>query len=153
MSRLRFTLAQLMAVVLFFAFGFAALRNADDDWASATYTLAVTTIALAVVGAVARKSGARTAWAGVAVFEWTYLLIEQLPLEVPGNLGFGPIPKPLFLIEWGFARLQPYIHPTPGGGDLTPYAQISYSLAIILFGLVGALLGRVVATKGEQLNA
>jgi len=41
MSRLRFTIAQLMAVVLIVAFGFAALRSADKLSASATYALAI----------------------------------------------------------------------------------------------------------------
>jgi hypothetical protein len=32
MRRLRFTLAQLMGVVILIGFGFAALRNANDIW-------------------------------------------------------------------------------------------------------------------------
>ena len=40
MSRLRFTIAQAMALVIFVGFGFAALRNAEEFWASATYTVA-----------------------------------------------------------------------------------------------------------------
>jgi hypothetical protein len=152
MNRVRFTLFQLMAVVLYFGFGVAALRNADDFWASATYTLAITMIALAVVRALARKGGARTAWAGFAVFGWTYLLVNQLPDWGSGGLGFGPIPKPFSLIESGFALLQPHIHPTPGGLDLAPYAQISYSLGIISFGLVGALLGGFPRVKDERPN-
>jgi len=42
MNRFRFTLAQLMAIVLFIGFGFAALRNANALWASATFSLAQT---------------------------------------------------------------------------------------------------------------
>ena len=40
MTRLRFTLAQLIAFVLFIGFGFAALRNADGLWASAAFSSA-----------------------------------------------------------------------------------------------------------------
>ncbi len=56
MTLLRFTLAQLMAVVLYLAVGFAA-RNADEFWASAAYTLAISLIAAALVGALTFSGG------------------------------------------------------------------------------------------------
>ena len=157
MNRLRFTLAQLMAIVLYLGFGFAALRNADEFWASATYTLAITLIAGALVGAFARSGRARTPWVGFAVFGWTYLLIVHLPAWGVGGLGFGPIGKPHLLIEWGTARLQPYIKPPPPGmgvmaGDMMHYEQVSRSLGIILFGLVGAVLGRLLSAKDERTD-
>jgi hypothetical protein len=152
MNRLRFTLAQLMAVVLLVGFGFAALRNADEFWASAIYTLAISMIAAALVGALARKSEAHMTWTGFAVFGWTYLLVDQLPPRDIGGLGLGPIPKPILLVEWGIARLQPYIYPTGDARVLTIYEQISYSLGIILFGLVGAVLGRLVTTQDQRSN-
>jgi hypothetical protein len=71
MTRLRFTLAQLLAILLYLGFGFAALRNADEFWASAAYTLAIILIAAALVGALARKGGARTTWIGFGA-ERTY---------------------------------------------------------------------------------
>ena len=159
MTRLRFTLARLMGIVLYLGFGFAALRNADAFWASATYTLAIILIAVAFVGAFTRSGWARTPWVGFAVFGWTYLLIVHLPDWSIGGLGFGPIYKPLLLIEWGTAQLQPYIKPLPqgmGGGAvsdfLMPYEQVSQSLGIILFGLVGAVLGRLLAANDERTN-
>jgi hypothetical protein len=140
MTRLRFTLAQLMGIVLDLGFGFAAMRNADPFWASATYTLATILIAVALVGAFARSGRARTPRVGFAVFGWTYLLIVHLPDWSIGGVGYGPITKPLLLIEWGTARLQPYIKPLPPGGGgslLMPYEQVSQTLGIILFGLAG----------------
>jgi hypothetical protein len=143
MTRLRFTLAQLMAIVLYFAFGFAALRNADKFWASAADTLAIILIAATLVGASARGGRARTPWVGFAVFGWTYLLTAHLP----------PIRTPHLLFEWGTARLQPYIKPLPPGITYDfDYAHVSESLGIILFGLVGVVLGRLLALEGEQPN-
>jgi hypothetical protein len=113
MGRLRFTLAQLMGIVIYLGFGFAALRNADAMWASAAYTLAIILIAASLVGALALSGRARTPWLGFAVFGWTYLLIVHLPAWETGGLGFGPIWKPPLLIEWATARLQPYINPLP----------------------------------------
>jgi hypothetical protein len=143
-----------MGIVLYLGFGFAALRNADEFWASATYTLATILIAVTLVGAFARSGRARTPWVGFAVFGWTYLLIVHLPDRSIGGLGFGPIQKPLLLIEWGTARLQPYIKPLPqgAGGNLMPYEQVSHSLGIIRFGLAGAVLGRLLAAKDERRN-
>jgi hypothetical protein len=146
MTRLRYTIAQSMAIVLAVGFGLAALRNADAFWASATYTLAITMLAAALVGCIARSGVARSTWAGFAVFGWTYLLVVQLPPWDIGGFGFGPIRKPILLIEWCITRLQPYLYPTgPGGRDLEPYEQVSYSLGIILFGLIGAVVGRLLA--------
>jgi hypothetical protein len=55
MSRLRLTIANLMAIVLYAGLAFAALRNPNCFWASATFTLAVLAVSAAVVGAVARR--------------------------------------------------------------------------------------------------
>jgi hypothetical protein len=56
MTRLRFSIAQLMGIVLYLGFGFAALRNADEFWASASYTLAIILIAGSLAGAPLRRS-------------------------------------------------------------------------------------------------
>ena len=86
MNRLRFTLAQLMAVVLFVGFGFAALRNADNFWADATYTIAIISLATALLGAIVRRGTARVSWIGFAVFGWTYLMLDFLPAWTPSIL-------------------------------------------------------------------
>ena len=153
MTRLRFSIAQLMAIVLYLGFGFAALRNADRFWASATYTLALIMIALASIGAFARRGTARMTWAGFSVFGWTYLLIDQLPPWAIGGLGAGPIPKPVLLIEWGAALLQHHINPqSTRGMAWVEYEQVSLSLGIIFFGLVGAVVGRLLARRDEPPN-
>jgi hypothetical protein len=157
MSRPRLSLAGLLALVLYIGFGVAALRNADRFWASATFTLAIITLSIALTCAFTRKGRTRTTWTGFAVFGWAYLLIVLLPPRHTGGFGFGPIPWPHLLIEWGIASLQPYIKPFPpgvtGGGAagnfLLPYDQVNHSLGIILFGLVGAILSRLVAEKDE----
>ena len=150
MSRLRFTLAQLMAVVLFIAFGFAAMRNADAFWARAAYTLALLAISAAPLGALARKGRARMAWAGFAVFAWTRLLVGALPHFRDQVFGFGPIPSPGSLAESGYEFLLPYlrINPSPGQVD----AQVFCSLEIVLYGLVGAIVGRLLAAQEERAN-
>jgi hypothetical protein len=82
-----------MTIVLYVGVGFAALRNADEFWAVAAYTLKIILIALAVVGAFARSGRAHTPWIGFAVFGWTYLLILHLPDWPVSGVGFGPVPN------------------------------------------------------------
>jgi hypothetical protein len=72
MTRLRFTLAQLMAAVIFIGLGFAALRSTSLLWASAVFTLTVAVLSAAILGAMARRGRARMTWAGFALFGWIY---------------------------------------------------------------------------------
>jgi hypothetical protein len=156
MSRPRLTIAQSMAIVLYVGFGFAALRNADDFWASVTFTLAIITVSVAFVGAFARKGRARTTWSGFAVFGLAYLIIGLWPpLNVPTSVYFsfapGQRPTPALLVDWGLHRLQPYLHTLPpGAAGFIPYDQVSHSLGSIVFGLIGAVLGRLVAVKDDR---
>ena len=151
--RIRLTIAGLMAIVLFVGVGFAALRNADAFWASVTFTLALIAVSGAVVGAIVRKGAVRSTRVGFAVFGSAYLLVDLLPPRPVGGLGAGPIPWPSPLIEWATARLQPYVHPfAPMSTDWLPYDQVAHSLGVILFGLVGAILGRLVAVKDEDAH-
>jgi hypothetical protein len=146
MSRLRFTLAQLMAVVIVIGFGFAALRNANEIWASATHTLAFLSISIAALGALARKGTARMVWAGFGVFGWARLLVGPLPN--PDFTLFGAMPSPVLLTDRVFDYLVGYLS-TPGGPHNYP-AQVCHSLEIILFGLLGTVLGRLMAPKDER---
>jgi hypothetical protein len=155
MNRLRFTLTQLMALVLCLGLGLAALRNADGFWAGATYNLGIMMVATALVGAIARKGRPRATWAGFAVFGYTYLIASLADWRT-GGFGFGPIPRPILLIESGITRLQPFLKPLPpgmssslAGNFLIPYEQVSFSLGIILFGMLGAVVGHVVAAKED----
>ena len=158
MTRFRFSIAHLMASVLGLGLGFAALRNADRLWASATFTVSMSIISTALVGALVRQGRTRPAWIGFAVFGWTYLLIGILPSRASGGFGFGPLPSPPNLIEWGIASLQPYLRPISwaqmfmSGHLLTPYEQVGHSLGIVLFASVGAVVGRILGVRDERGN-
>ena len=96
MTRLRFTLAQLMATVIFIGLGFAAIRSASLLWASAVFTLTVVVLSAAILGAMARRGRARMTWAGFALFGWIYL-----------GTTFGPwatvngVTAPPYVTRWG----------------------------------------------------
>jgi hypothetical protein len=149
MTRPRSTIAQLMACVLYAAFGFAALRNADDLWADATYTIAIISLAAALLGAIVRGGRARVSWIGYAVFGWTYLLLDLLPAWTVSIFGFQQIARPHLLIGRATAQVQPYISKSQ---ILLPYDQVSHSLGIILSGLLGAVLAHLLASKDDRPN-
>ena len=149
MNRLRLTIANLMIVVLSVGLGFAALRNADEFWASATYTLAILAVPAAVVVAVARKGQARLTWLGFAMFGGASLLIWLSTSHKIDNSLNAP---PVSVMTWGLCSLMPHINPTVPMGSITwmRCLQVCHSLEVILVGFVGAILGRFVAVEDER---
>jgi hypothetical protein len=191
MTRYRFTLAQLMAIVLFIGFGFAALRSASVLWASAVFTLAVAVLSVAVLGAMARRGRARMTWAGFALFGWVYLGTTFGPWAAVHGVTAPPYATrwPLdywdaTLFSWDarlfsrggpmkahrmdtgpsgeclFAREipPPAFTPSPASTPLVlppdafQFRRIGHCLAALLFGLVGAVSGRLLAPRDEQPN-
>jgi hypothetical protein len=145
MSRFRFTLAQLMAVVFYFGFGFAALRNATNVWASATFSVAIISVAVALAAAAVGKGQGRMAAAGFATAGGARLVVWLLTAETVGSFN-GP-PRPLLYI------FQPYLNPAAsGGGPYISYVQTCNSLDVILLGLVAAAIGHFLAAKDEGPN-
>src|SRR5271168_1196118 len=95
--RARHNIAGLMALVLCVGLSLAALRNSDQLWTTVIYTLAIISLAVAVVGAIVGEGRIRTFSTGFAVFGLTYLLIDFLPPRDVNSFGFGPQPRPSLL--------------------------------------------------------
>jgi hypothetical protein len=79
MRRIRFTIASMLTVVLFFAIGFAALREASDLWASGIFTLTLGVLLLSILLAVYRTAARRAFWVGFALLGWGYLALSVVP--------------------------------------------------------------------------
>ncbi|MFI5461519.1 MAG: hypothetical protein ACHRXM_39505 [Isosphaerales bacterium] len=79
MTRIRFTIASLLIVVLFLAVGFAALREASELWASGIFTLTLGVLLVSILLAVHRDSTRRAFWIGFALFGWGYLGPSLVP--------------------------------------------------------------------------
>jgi hypothetical protein len=148
MTRPRITIAGLMAIVLYVAVGVAALRNADVFWASATLSLAILSISVALAGTLSGRGRARVTWAGFAAASLACLVIWFSAHETVGFVS-GP---PRLLAFWAFHTLLPYLNPAAsrGGEPYIYYVQISNSLEAIVFGLIGALLSRLIAVKDDR---
>jgi hypothetical protein len=149
MARPRVTIAGLMAVVLYAALSFAALANASAVWADTTYTIAILTVSTALLGAIVRKGPNRVPWVGFAVFGWIYVLIDLLPGWFHSGFGMGNTTRPNLMIVWAIDRLAPLVNRNP---DLSIFDRISYSLGMMAFGLIGAALAPVLATKHDDLD-
>jgi hypothetical protein len=145
MNRFRFSIAQLMAIIFYFGFGFAALRIGGAIWASLTFDLAIIAIAAAIVGAYAQKDKGRMTCAGFATAGAIRLAVWTFAHATVGSL-YGP-PHPFLY------HLQEYINPmATGGGPLIWYSQIATSLDVLLVGLVGGLVGHFIAVKKDRPN-
>jgi hypothetical protein len=145
MSRLRFSIAQLMAVVLLIGFGFAALRNANEVWAGVTFGLAIVTVSLGLAGACSRKEGARMPWAAFGIAGGLRLVVWLSTSSIVGYLNGVPYPV--------LHRLRPYINTeASSGAAYIAYTQISYSLDVVLLGLLAAVLSYFLAVKDDRPN-
>ena len=120
MNRLRLTIANLMIVVLYAGLAFAALRNADKFWASATYTLAILAVSAAVVVAVARKG--RAGWRANSP-ACGYPRCSMGCLGEDGNIAFTATP-PLVAPSTGVTRRNPVWR---GCDDPTESPTMTYS--------------------------
>ncbi len=166
--RIRFSIAGLMAVVLLFAVGFAGLRTASPLWASAVFTIAVTLFAAAILGAAAYRGPSRITWLGFGIFGWTYLLATFWLWPEPNGVTAPPFLTKALLdsfqpssnatvmtIDTGPTG-EKSTEPHPMGGSIAAtelaafrgrvvnplhYRRIGHTLAAIVFGIVGALLG------------
>jgi hypothetical protein len=78
----RFTIRNLLLIVLFVAVAVAALREATDGWDSSLFGLTFLILLTAVLLAVHRTDRKRAYWLGFVLFGWTYLVASLItPIE------------------------------------------------------------------------
>jgi hypothetical protein len=68
-----------LVVIFVLGVGFAALRESDDLWESAIFTLTLAVLLVSILLAVHRGGGKRQFWIGFALFGWCYLALAQAP--------------------------------------------------------------------------
>ena len=73
MRKLRFNIANLLAVIFILGVGFAALRESSDLWESGVFTLTLAALLISILLAAHRLESRRAFWTGFAVFGWIYL--------------------------------------------------------------------------------
>jgi hypothetical protein len=86
----RFSIRTLMAVIVISAVGLAALRNANDLWAAAMSLVALTTVGIAMLGAVILRGKERCCLLGFAAFSGGYFVFALTPL-LASQFGTTPL--------------------------------------------------------------
>ncbi len=74
----RHNIASMLGAISFVAVGFAALREANDQWDSALFSLTLGFLLSTVLLAVHRTEARRAFWIGFAVFGWGYLSLSLI---------------------------------------------------------------------------
>lgn len=128
MRRFRFTIANLLGVVLFAALAVAALREATELWDSAVFTLTLGVLLTSVVLAVHRTGERRAYWVGFALFGAAYTagsLITPIESRLLTTRGLAyldaliPGRGPVYGVTFGFssnaAAAQPFSFIVDGG--------------------------------------
>jgi hypothetical protein len=150
MRTTRFPIAGLMGAVLVIALALAALRNAYETWAGATFMVSCGVLTLAVVGIVCRGDAERAWWLGFALFGWGYLALASLsPAELPTMTLLDAIAARLG-VKVRFGTFQGMGGGMMGGGGFGGFArfpnrspeQIAHSLWALLAALIGGVVAR-----------
>lgn len=126
MNRFRFSLLSFLAVVTLLALGLAAMTSQSRVAASASLTVFLSLLCLALGGALVPQARNRPFWIGLAVFGWTYWFVEFDASQPSG----GQIPtSATFALLSGRVVSQPSGSPRVGliTGDLIELLETSTS--------------------------
>ena len=141
MMRLRYSLASLMGLVLFCAVAMAALRQADQVWASLLFSGAIVVLGTAVLAAVFARGARRGFWVGFCAFGWAYLALAFAP-------GFESDIRPRLMTAYLLDQLYGRLHtqePTALSVTLTR-TQSGNAVTSVAF----SPDGRALAVKGRS---
>jgi hypothetical protein len=78
MKRPRFTIGELILVVIVVAIGLAAIRSGSAVWAGAMTSIAFFAMVASILGVVLGRGMRRAYWSGFALLGWSYLLLSHV---------------------------------------------------------------------------
>lgn len=109
--RPRISIARLLALVVFFAVGLAALRSPSNLGANALVTLTLAALVVAVINVMYSRGRVRAFWAGFLIAGGTYFLISTVPF-LRDAIGERLVTVPLLDILYPYL-VQPEPKQTP----------------------------------------
>jgi hypothetical protein len=144
-SKIRFSIAWLMTVVLVAAVGLGALRNGSEAWAGLVLMLNCGALMLALVGAVCRGPGERAWWLGFALFGGGYLALVQSQ-----SYSRSAVLPTITAVEFVGSSLGAKLdletrNPLDGWNSLQPRCRIVHCLWALGLGLLGCFLAGLIA--------
>jgi hypothetical protein len=160
------TIAGLMVSIVFVGVALKALREPSWFMASAVFSFAVCVLSAAVLLACVKRGRSRAGWIGMSAFGLTYLHFGF----VGGDPGYPPFvttalltaaadrmpgaPPPTLSISlgrtFGTSKTSFLSRAVDNGFNRYAFGQVGHSIASILFGLVGAIAGRVIADQDDS---
>lgn len=109
----RFSIQALMGIILFVAFGSAALISPTPLWANASFTLTLAVLTIALLGSLYMRESRRAAWVGATIVGWAYITLTFGPIFATEN---RPRLLTTTLIDWVYRRLE--YTPKSNGDDI-----------------------------------
>jgi hypothetical protein len=152
MSRYRFTIASLMAVVISVALGLVALREATQFWVNIVFNLVVASLLLATYKAKCSRGTAGAYWMGFAAFGWAHLVLGLTWMPWGQHYGVSPNLLTLVIIErvWTYLDLDTSAAAIQG---LMARFLVVHSLLSLLLGVIGAMTFGFFACRGESTES
>ena len=141
-SWFQFSIKALLGLAVFVALACAALLNASEWWLSATFTLTLAVLLVAVLASIFRRGSTRAFWIGFAVVGCVYLSLSPAApfsrLWLGGNF-------PLLtsnLSELAYSELHPtgWVYAPGDGQRQYRFVAVAHCLWTWLFAMFGGLL-------------
>jgi hypothetical protein len=173
LPRFRFTIAELILVVVVAALGLAAIRSGSPVWAGAMFSITFFALICAFLGIALGRGLRRIYWSGFALLGWSYLLLSYNPWL---NERFGQFLLAPNLFEYldvvlhagipagtAMRSLPPGIQgaSATGGGfggaagvaDLTEFVRIGIAMEALLWAFLGGWTARYFASGRDGVLA
>jgi hypothetical protein len=162
----RFSVRSLMIFIVGAAVGLAALRNANDYWATAMATVVVVAVATSIVGSLTLRGRARYEWAGFAVFSAVYLAVAvgtvlsdrfkeyfgpTVALEYVQSKVSGDQSEPMLPLRGpSLDSVERWRSWLPGAADIDGFRCVGHSIFALLSGLIGSVVGGIFYARRER---
>jgi hypothetical protein len=175
MRRFRFSIAGLLVFIVICGIGFAALKESNDPWEHAVFSVTLLALVTAVLLAVHRTEARRAFWLGFVVCGGCYLgfsLIPAIESRLASTLGLSYIHSKLPLQSANTLRLtvvasgasvlnaQPkpmtltvnndHFRLIQWGSSTGNFVKIGHSMLALLLGWLGGLLSRRLWRAGRS---
>ena len=152
MSRFRFTIASLMAIIIPVALGLAALHEATQFWVDIVFNVVVVFLLLATYKAKCSRGIAGAYWTGFAAFGWAQLVLGLIGMPWGQHYGVSPNLVTLMIVDHVWEYLSPTTStPAAAVRELMARFLVIQSLLSLLLGLIGAMVFGFIASRREPV--
>jgi hypothetical protein len=145
----RYSIAALMAVVVYLAAGLAAWRSADRFWATVTFNLTVAALLVGSYKARYTPGPAGAGWFGFALLGWSHLLLGLA--VTPWRQHWVEVEITTHPILWMLMNVlpEPSMNPTSPEAVMTEFFILITCSSLFVGGL-GAVVVRFLATHRDR---